>query len=130
MKPSLKIIHWTPRILGFLCLLFISMFAADAFETGHTIWQQLANLFMHLIPTFILTIILIIAWKREYIGGIIFILIGLGTSPFIFMHNYKVNNFTIFQCIVNVLLINFPFVLVGLLFIISHNMKKKKSISS
>ena len=119
-----------PRILGLLSLLFISMFAADAFETGHPIWQQLANLFMHFIPTFFLTIVLFIAWKWEFIGGIIFILIALGTSPLIFMHNYQVNHFNISQSIVDVLLINFPFVLTGILFIISHKMKKKESISS
>jgi hypothetical protein len=130
MKPSIKIIHWMPRIICVLSILFISMFAADAFETGHTIWQQLVTLFMHLIPSFILTAILIIAWKWEFVGGIIFILIGLGTGPFIFMHNYKINHFNLSQCIIDVLMINFPFVIVGILFITSHNMKKKESISS
>lgn len=130
MKTSIKIIHWAPRILCILSILFISIFAADAFESGHTIWQQLANLFMHLIPTFILTALLFIAWKWEYIGGILFIIIGIATSPFIFMINYNRNHFPISQCIVTILMINFPFVVVGILFIISHYMKKKQIIPS
>ena len=127
MKISIKIIHWTPRILCILSILFISMFAADAFESGDTIRQQLASLFIHLIPSFILTTLLIIAWKWEFIGGVCVLLIGLGMSPFIFMPNYNRNHLSISQSLGIIMMIYFPFVIVGCLLIISHYIKKNDS---
>jgi len=63
MKTSIKILHWTPRIICILAILFISMFAIDSFAPDLTIWQQLGGFLIHLIPSFILIAILIIAWK-------------------------------------------------------------------
>jgi len=37
MKTTTKILYWSPRILCILAILFISIFALDAFEPGHTI---------------------------------------------------------------------------------------------
>jgi hypothetical protein len=124
MKTSIRVFHWLPRVICILAILFISMFAADAFAHGLTIWQQLGGFFMHLIPSFILLALLTVAWKWEYIGGIIFTVIGLGLSPFIFMHNYNMNN-SVGMSLGIILAITFPFVVVGILFIISHFMKKK-----
>ena len=125
MKKNLKLLHWLPRILCMLAIIFISIFAADAFAPGLTIGQQLRDFFMHLIPSYILLAFLLIAWRWEFVGGILFMLIGLVTSPFIFMVNYNRNHFPLGQCIGIVMLINFPFVLVGILFIFSHLQKKK-----
>ena len=124
MKTSFKILHWTPRIICILAILFISMFALDSFGPGMTIWQQLGAFFMHLIPSFVLIALLIIAWKWELIGGIIFALIGIGFSPFIFFHNFKMND-SVGMSLNIVLAINLPFVLVGLLFILNHIKKRK-----
>ena len=100
------------------------MFAADAFQPKLTIWQQLGAFVMHLIPSFVLLSFLILAWKWEYIGGIIFIVIGLALSPFVFIHNYKMND-SIWMSLGIILLITIPFVIVGILFIVSHFLKKK-----
>ena len=80
---------------------------------------------MHLIPTYILILILFIAWKWEMIGGIIFILIGAGFMPFIFSINYNRNHFSIAQTLGIIAMINLPFIIVGALFIYSHFLKKK-----
>jgi hypothetical protein len=58
-----------PRILAILFTIFISLFALDVFGEPH--W--FIALFMHLIPSYILTILTIIAWKNEKIGGILFL---------------------------------------------------------
>jgi len=126
MKTSIKILHWTPRIICILAILFISMFAADAFGPEKTIWQQLGDFLLHLIPSFVLIALLIVAWKWEYIGGIIFTVIGLGLSPFVFQHNYNMNQ-SVGISLGIIIAITFPFVVVGALFIISHFMKKKES---
>ena len=124
MKTSIRIFHWLPRIICILAILFISVFAADAFAPGLTIWQQLGAFFIHLIPSFILVAVLILAWKWEKIGGAIFILLGLGLSPFIFQHNYEMNQ-SIGMSLGIILMITFPFVIVGILFIVSNFMKKR-----
>lgn len=127
MNKSIRIFHWLPRILGILAILFISLFALDSFKPGLTIWQQLAGFLMHLTPSFILTALLIVAWKWEIIGGIIYMLIGLAFSPYIFIHNYNMNQ-SVGLTLGIVMLITFPFIVVGILFIISH--KKKKNIQA
>ena len=129
MKKTTKVIHWLPRIICILAILFLSMFALDTFEPELTIWQQSGAFLMHLIPSFILLALLIIAWKWEFIGGIIFALIGLGFSPFIFMHNYKMNQ-SVWHSLTTILIITMPFVIVGMLFIVSHNKKKKNLLST
>jgi hypothetical protein len=124
MKTNTKIIHWTPRILCILAILFISMFALDSFDPKLTIWQQTGGFLIHLIPTAILVVLLIIAWKWELVGGIMFMAIGIGFSPFVFNMNYHMNH-SLFMSLGIILMINFPLILTGGLFILSHFMKKK-----
>lgn len=128
MKLSIKIIHWAPRILCVLAILFISMFALDAFDQAHSVWQQLADFFLHLIPSFVLIALLIVAWKWELIGGVVFIIIGLGLSPFIFLINHDRNHFSTIQSLITVLLVNVPFITAGILFILSYYRKKRDNI--
>ena len=124
MKTYVKVIHWLPRIICILAIFFVSLFAADAFDHGDNIWQKLGAFLMHLIPSFILLAFLIVAWKWELVGGIIFVIIGLAFSPFVFMHNYKMND-SIGMGLGIIMVITFPFIVVGILFIVSHYMKKR-----
>ncbi|MEI7676319.1 MAG: hypothetical protein WCJ03_06050 [Bacteroidales bacterium] len=125
MKTTDKLFYWIPRIIGILAILFVSMFALDAFNPQLTIWQQILDFLIHLIPSFVLLAFLLIAWRWEFVGGILLAAIGLGMSPLIFMHNYIVNHFSIVQCVNVILLINLPFIIVGALFIINHFRRKK-----
>jgi ABC-type transporter Mla maintaining outer membrane lipid asymmetry permease subunit MlaE len=100
------------------------MFAADSFSTGSNIKQQLIDFVIHLIPSFILLAILIVAWKWELIGGIILSVFSLGISPFIFLSNYH-NNHSLRLSFIIILIITFPFFVAGVLFILSHVVKYK-----
>ena len=124
MKKSIRVFHWLPRIICILAILFVSLFALDAFAPGMTIWRQLGDFMMSLIPSFVLLAILIVAWKWERTGGIIFIVIGLVLSPFVFMLNYN-RNHSIGVSLGIILMITIPFVVVGILFIVSNSLKKK-----
>lgn len=128
MEKSIKIFYWLPRILCILAILFVSLFALDAFSPELTLLQQIGAFLIHLIPSFILLALLILAWKREFIGGIIFIIIGLGLSPIVFSHNYRMNH-SIFMSLGIILTITIPFAIVGILFIISY-FRRKKSIEN
>jgi hypothetical protein len=73
MNISLKhILFWTPRLAGILFILFLSLFALDIFDLRLGFWGTLAGLFIHLIPTILLTLALVIAWKREWVGAALF----------------------------------------------------------
>lgn len=129
MKTSIKILHWIPRIICILAILFISMFAVDSFAPKLNFWQQIIGFLIHLIPSFVLLSILIISWKWEFIGGIIFTVIGLGLSPFIFKLNYNMNH-SIGMSLGVIMMITFPFVVVGILFIINHYVKKNNLLKT
>lgn len=65
MKKSTKVLYWSPRVLAILAILFVSLFALDAFHPGKPLTQQLADFLIHLIPSFVLLTVLLLAWKRE-----------------------------------------------------------------
>lgn len=125
MKTSVKILHWLPRIICILAILFISMFSLDAFTPGLTIWQQLGGFLIHNIPSFVILGILIIAWKWEFTGGITFIILGLVFYLLVFLLNHYRNQFSVGRSLVNAAMIAVPIIIVGILFVWSHNRKKK-----
>ncbi len=126
MKTSTKVIQWIPRILCILAILFVSLFALDSFSSERTFWQNIAALLMHLIPSFVLLASLIVAWKWEKVGGIILTIIGIILFIAVFELNYKQRHFSLAQSLINVSLLCLPFILAGILFILSHNRKKKE----
>lgn len=73
MSKSLRqILLWTPRVLSILFTLFISLFALDIFEMGLGFWGTILGLFMHLLPSIAMLIGLILAWRWEWIGALVF----------------------------------------------------------
>jgi hypothetical protein len=126
MTTLTKITHWTPRILCILAILLVSMFALDAFEPGETIWHQLLAFLIHLIPSFVLLASLVVAWKWEKAGGIIFILLGIAFGIFIFRGNLRRMG-DLWKSITIVMALAFPFFLSGILFLVSYYLRKKES---
>lgn len=120
MKKSAGILYWTPRILGILAVLFISLFALDSFSSERTFLQNAGAFLMHLIPSFVLLAILIVAWKWGNIGGTIFIIAGVVLCIYLFNLNYNQRNFTLGQSILNVSILCFPLILTGILFIVGN----------
>jgi hypothetical protein len=104
----LKILYWFPRILAILAILFMMMFSLDVFGGEEPLGRQLLGLLMHNIPAFILIIVLVIAWKYEVIGGVIFILLFFALG--IFFKSFSGNSGS--------LIILIPFLLAGAMFIL------------
>jgi hypothetical protein len=111
-----RLLFWTPRILSILFILFISMFALDIFEGDYGFWGTIIGLFMHLIPSFIMIILLVIAWKWEKIGGWAFVILAV-----LFTLHFRAYN-----SISSFMLISFPVLLIGILFILEGVMKRKR----
>lgn len=72
-----KFIYWIPRVVSILFIIFLAMFSLDVFTPGATAKDIIIGLFMHNIPSLILVVVLIISWKYEIVGGLVFILAGL-----------------------------------------------------
>jgi len=129
MKTTYSIIHWAPRVFGILAVAFVSLFALDSFNAELSVWQQIRDFLIHLIPSFILLAILILAWKKELVGGIVFVLIGGIMSPYVYKMNYDMNH-SVSQSLIIILTITIPFVIVGGLFIWNHFLHKKNKVNS
>ena len=122
---KLKILFWIPRALCILGILFISLFALDAFEGDAPLKNKLIGFTIHLIPSFALIAILLIAWKWEKIGGLIFIILGVFFSFYLFKFNYRMNQ-SVWISLSVIASICFPFIISGVLFII-HDLKSSKT---
>jgi len=111
-----KYLYWAPRVLAILFIAFLSIFALDVFVEGYSFLELSIALFMHLIPALILVGVLWVAWRREKVGGIIFVIIGFLFTIF----------FRTYSNLIGFLLISFPVFLIGFLFWISKLRVKKR----
>jgi len=67
-----RVLFWTPRVLGILFAIFVSVASLDVFSEGYDLWQTIGAFLLHLVPTFIVVIGLIIAWRWEWVGAVLF----------------------------------------------------------
>lgn len=72
-----RFLFWAPRALSMLLTAFISLFALDVFEEAHGFRQILTGLTVHLIPSFVLIVALVAAWRREWLGTAAFTVFGI-----------------------------------------------------
>ena len=67
-----KTVYWLPRLLSIGFVLFLSVFALDVFT-----WPfepvMLIGFLVHLIPSFVLLAAVLIAWKYDLVGAIMFL---------------------------------------------------------
>ena len=117
-----KFIFWTPRILLIVFALFLVIFSFDVFDSASGLGEILIGLLIHNLPSFVLLIILIISWKHDLIGGIIFMILGaarvVGTIVSLAMVPIgMINPMLIIGSMVSLL--------IGILFLLGWKQKKK-----
>jgi hypothetical protein len=119
-----KFIFWAPRILVILFALFLAIFSLDIFDNCNRFFDCALGLFMHNIPSLILLAILLISWKHELVGAIIFGFLGVSGIIGIIISMLTIPEGSRF---------NFLFIIVGvvctitgILFYIGWKNKKKK----
>lgn len=77
-RPSdLDRLRIAPRALGIAFALFLSLFALDVFETPAGFVDTAIALLIHLVPTFVLLATVAVAWRREWIGALVFGALGV-----------------------------------------------------
>jgi len=114
-----KFIHWTPRILSIIFIGFLTLLSLDVFGTGLNFWETAMAFFMHNLPVLFLIITLIISWKYEIVGGIIFILAGLFYVTLIMKNPFE------WYAIIWIIQISGVAFLIGTLFLIGWFKKQK-----
>jgi hypothetical protein len=105
-----KALYWIPRILTILAIIFMMMFSLDSIGEPGPVGRKLLGLLIQNIPALILIAVLVVAWKREMIGGIIFIAAFIGMA--VFFRSFSGNPGS--------LIVILPFLLTGILFILHH----------
>ena len=103
-----RVLFWTPRVLCILFAIFLSVFSLDVFSEGYGLWQTIGALLLHLIPTFIVVIVLVIAWRWEWVGAVLFSASGVLYVLFALGRSFPLGAY---------LSISGPLVLVGVLFL-------------
>jgi len=119
-------LKWAARVMGVLYTTLFFLFAlfSGAEQLGGGLKGIILN-FPNTLPWVILGIFIWIAWKEEFIGGSIIAFFGLITIFF----------FDTYKNIIAFMIISFPLLLIGALFIINHHFrlgkksKKRKKIS-
>lgn len=129
MKMYVSALKWIARVLCILAILLVSLFALDSFSPDKTFLQNTAAFLKHLIPSFVLLAVLIVAWYREKAGGIILTAIGVAWCVFLFVFNFE-RTHSVSTSILIVLILGIPFVLSGILFIVSYYEKKKELLTT
>jgi hypothetical protein len=107
--PDKRFLFWTPRILCILFAAFISMFALDVFNEHLGFWQTVLALLIHLIPTYLVLILLAVSWRWERIGGALLFALGI----FYIVFSWGRFHWTVYAIIAG------PLFLVGALFFLS-----------
>ncbi|GLS00703.1 hypothetical protein GCM10007859_07110 [Brevundimonas denitrificans] len=73
------------RVIALLGIGFISMFALDVLSMEAPLAPRLAGFLVHLIPSFVLAGLLVVAWRWPGVGGALFLIAGL--SPLLLLDN-------------------------------------------
>lgn len=74
---SRRMLFWAPRGLSVAFIAFLSLFALDVFGEVQGFWNTLLALAIHLIPTFVLSVVLVLAWRWEWIGATLYAAAGV-----------------------------------------------------
>lgn len=109
-----KALHLIPRILSVVFVLFLSLFALDVFD-AYSGAAVIVPLLMHLLIPIVLLVALVLAWKWDLVGVIMFLgfavyyiwMIGLGEHWSLYA------------------VISAPSALIGILFLINWLVKRR-----
>lgn len=103
----MRVLYWAPRILAVLFALLLSVFALDVLGEGYSFWEAVVGLLIHLAPTFLVILVLVIAWRWEWLGALLF----FGLAAFYVIAFWAPERWAAY------LIISGPLALVGLLFL-------------
>lgn len=108
-----KMVYWLPRLIGAGLVLLTALLATDALTQEAQTTDQLTDFALHLLPTLLLLLIVIVAWMKPLMGGVFFWLLALAYAFFAYQHLQWVMS------------ISLPLAIVGTLFMVSYRLENK-----
>lgn len=118
MNKAKKILYLSPRILSILYICFLTLFSLDVFEPGMSAGEVALGLFMHNIPSIIMIVLLVIAWRKEIVGAVGYFCAGLLYIGFLIFN--AVNSGLQWHLVILwIIIIAVPALLIGILFFIN-----------
>jgi len=104
-----RLLTWVPRVLAILYIMLISMFALDSFTGEADVKGQIIAFLLHLIPSFLTVLSLLVAWQYRIVGGILFLVLGLAFTIY----------FGTWHSAFTFLIVSLPLLVTGILFMVS-----------
>lgn len=59
-----------------LVTLFLAMFALEAFSHERGVWASVPEFFVHLLPPLALVGVVLLAWRRPWLGAVVFLVLA------------------------------------------------------
>ena len=72
-----RLLLWSPRVLCMLLAAFLAIFAADVFGESRPFLTTAAALLIHLIPSALVLLVLTLAWRHPWVGGLVATFLGV-----------------------------------------------------
>lgn len=113
LSLSQKLLHWTPRIIVTLFGLFFSLlFAGVTMQSSRTpkLWEIGLGTFFCFLPAYFVLATLLFSRIWKWVGGMLFVLIGLITAFYYWNQQAKFDNY---------LLTTLPLIVIGILFLLN-----------
>jgi hypothetical protein len=124
MNKTERVLYWLPRILSILFICFLMLFSLDVFEPGLTVKEIALGLLVHNIPSIILIVLLVVAWRYEIVGAISFFGAGI---LYITRVSFSVLNYGLewYLALLWSLNIALPAIIIGVQFLVSWKIRLK-----
>lgn len=68
---------WTPRVVCIAVAGFLALFALDAVSESQGWWASVVGVAVHLVPSFIVVAVLVLAWRRDLLGAGVFLALAM-----------------------------------------------------
>jgi hypothetical protein len=104
-----QVLFWSPRVLCILFAMFMSLFALDVFSEDTGLGEEILGLLIHLVPVYIVVVLLAVAWRWEWVGAIAFV----GLALFYLFQTWGREHWSAY------LAISGPLTLIGVLFLLN-----------
>ena len=107
--------QWIPRLFSIFLIIYFGLFTLEVWYQDVSLAQKLIDLIIHLIPSIVMLICLLVSWRFQTAGGMMFVVAGFGSAIF----------FNTFSSLTDFILISFPIFISAILFFISDSLEDR-----
>lgn len=72
-----RILYWLPRVLAVAAVIMFAAASLDVWEMAGSFWLRLGGFVLHLVPSILTLVALVIAWRAEALGGLFFVILAI-----------------------------------------------------